>query len=87
MHRWVVEDNFPNGRPPWEDVGALMVTGEAGVEVATGTHTVLHCLGYPLRSSRTERTMMCVCVLQVYEAMKLRMLNASHSAMAYAEAF
>ena len=49
--QWVVEDNFPNGRPPWEDMGALMVKGEAGVEV--------------------------------YEAMKLRMLNASHSAMAY----
>ena len=24
--QWVIEDNFPGGRPPWEDVGAQMTT-------------------------------------------------------------
>ena len=49
--QWVIEDNFPLGRPPWEHVGALMASGESGVEV--------------------------------YEAMKLRLLNGTHSALSY----
>ncbi|MDR3688322.1 MAG: mannitol dehydrogenase family protein [Fimbriimonas sp.] len=48
FRQWVVEDNFCNGRPSWERVGAQM------------THNV-----HP------------------YEAMKIRLLNGSHSAMAY----
>ena len=31
--QWVVEDNFSNGRPPWEQVGAIMVKGDDGVHV------------------------------------------------------
>ncbi|MFV2092086.1 MAG: mannitol dehydrogenase family protein, partial [Hyphomicrobiales bacterium] len=46
--QWVIEDNFPQGRPPWELAGAQMVADVAP-----------------------------------FEHMKLRLLNASHSAMAY----
>ncbi len=46
--QWVVEDEFPQGRPPLEDVGVQLV------------HDV-----------------------QPYELMKLRLLNASHQALAY----
>jgi mannitol-1-phosphate/altronate dehydrogenase len=49
--QWVVEDDFPSGRPDWEAVDVIMVKGEHGVHV--------------------------------YESMKLRLLNASHSALAY----
>lgn len=48
FHQWVIEDNFPLGRPDWHLAGALFVP-----EVAP------------------------------YEAMKLRMLNGSHSMLAY----
>lgn len=46
--QWVVEDNFPLGRPPYENVGAQMVKD-----------------------------------VEPYELMKLRLLNASHQAIAY----
>jgi fructuronate reductase len=46
--QWVVEDNFPAGRPAFEKVGAQMVTD-----------------------------------VEPFEHMKLRMLNGSHSTMAY----
>jgi fructuronate reductase len=46
--QWVIEDNFPQGRPPFEQVGAQMVQD-----------------------------------VEPYEHMKLRMLNGSHSTMAY----
>jgi len=46
--QWVIEDNFPHGRPPFEDVGAEMVAD-----------------------------------VEPYERMKLRMLNGSHSTIAY----
>lgn len=46
--QWVLEDNFCNGRPPWEDVGAEF------------THDVTP-----------------------FELVKIRLLNASHMAMAY----
>ncbi|MBJ7536341.1 mannitol dehydrogenase family protein [Marinomonas sp. C1424] len=46
--QWVVEDNFPTGRPRWESAGVQMVAD------------VSH-----------------------YEMMKLRMLNGSHSLLAY----
>ena len=46
--QWVIEDNFPQGRPAWEKVGVELV------------HDVLP-----------------------YEEMKLRMLNGSHSFLAY----
>ena len=48
----VIEDDFCNGRPEWEAVGAIMVRPDGD-----GVH--------------------------VYEAMKLRLLNGSHSALAY----
>ena len=46
--QWVVEDVFPSGRPPWEQVGADLVDD-----------------------------------IEPYEAIKLRLLNASHQALAY----
>ncbi|GAB5360616.1 hypothetical protein AAMO2058_000642500 [Amorphochlora amoebiformis] len=46
--QWVIEDNFPLGRPEWEKTGALMVAD-----------------------------------VEPYELMKLRLLNGSHSALAY----
>lgn len=49
FHQWVIEDNFPQGRPDWHLAGALFVPSVAP-----------------------------------YEAMKLRMLNGSHSMLAYA---
>jgi fructuronate reductase len=46
--QWVVEDNFPQGRPAWEDFGVTMVSD-----------------------------------VGPFEDMKLRLLNGSHSAIAY----
>src|SRR5690606_23071763 len=46
--QWVIEDNFGNERPAWENAGALLVKD------------VAH-----------------------YETMKLRLLNGSHSLLAY----
>ncbi|WP_022734272.1 mannitol dehydrogenase family protein [Thalassospira lucentensis] len=46
--QWVIEDDFPNGRPAWEAGGAVMVDD-----------------------------------VEPYERMKLRMLNGSHSLIAY----
>jgi mannitol 2-dehydrogenase len=46
--QWVIEDTFCNARPPWEQVGAEIVTD-----------------------------------VLPYELMKIRLLNASHMAMAY----
>ena len=46
--QWVIEDNFPYGRPRFEDAGAQMVAD-----------------------------------VEPYERMKLRMLNGSHSTLAY----
>ncbi|SOE01640.1 mannitol dehydrogenase family protein [Blastococcus haudaquaticus] len=46
--QWVIEDHFPAGRPPWEEVGVQLVDD-----------------------------------VSPYEAMKLRLLNGSHQAMAY----
>lgn len=46
--QWVIEDTFCNARPPWEEVGAEIVTD-----------------------------------VLPYELMKIRLLNASHTAMAY----
>jgi mannitol 2-dehydrogenase len=46
--QWVLQDEFPTGRPPWEDAGVQLVDD-----------------------------------VEPYELMKLRLLNASHQAMAY----
>lgn len=46
--QWVIEDTFCNARPPWEEVGAQIVTD-----------------------------------VLPYEVMKIRLLNASHMAIAY----
>jgi mannitol 2-dehydrogenase len=46
--QWVLEENFPLGRPPYEDAGVQIVAD-----------------------------------VEPYELMKLRLLNASHQAMAY----
>lgn len=47
--QWVIEDDFPQGRPAWEEAGVIFADDVAP-----------------------------------YEAMKLRMLNGSHSLLAYA---
>ena len=49
FHHWVIEDDFPQGRPAWDRAGALFVAD-----------------------------------VTPYEAMKLRMLNGTHSMLAYA---
>ncbi|MEQ8391061.1 MAG: mannitol dehydrogenase family protein [Thalassospira sp.] len=46
--QWVIEDDFPDGRPAWKDGGAILVAD-----------------------------------VEPYECMKLRMLNGSHSLIAY----
>jgi len=46
--QWVIEDDFPDGRPAWEKAGAILVRD-----------------------------------VEPYELMKLRMLNGSHSLIAY----
>ena len=46
--QWIIEDNFVNGRPNWEEVGVQFVKD-----------------------------------VSLYEQMKLRLLNASHQALAY----
>ena len=46
--QWVLQDTFPDGRPPWEEAGAQLVAD-----------------------------------VEPYELMKLRLLNASHQAIAY----
>ena len=46
--QWVIEDDFPFGRPPWEDAGVLFTSD-----------------------------------VQPYETLKLRILNAGHSTLAY----
>ena len=48
FRQWIIEDNFSNGRPAWEQVGAQFTWD-----------------------------------VHPYEMMKLRLLNASHSAMGY----
>jgi fructuronate reductase len=48
FRQWVVEDDFPPGRPAWEDAGAVFVPQ-----------------------------------VSVFETMKLRLLNGSHSTLAY----
>lgn len=50
--QWVVEDDFPTGRPAWDQVGATLVPTGGGA-------------------------------LHAYESTKLRLLNGTHSAMAY----
>jgi fructuronate reductase len=46
--QWVIEDDFPSGRPSWEEAGAELVSD-----------------------------------VEPYETMKLRLLNGSHSTLAY----
>lgn len=48
FHQWVIEDNFPSGRPHWEAAGAIFTKDVAA-----------------------------------FEKMKLRLLNGSHSLIAY----
>lgn len=56
FRQWVVEDNFPSGRPAWEKAGAQMVTDVMPFELAklrmlNGTHSTLAYLsmlgGFP----------------------------------------
>lgn len=49
--QWVIEDNFPEGRPAWEKVGALLVDDVAPYELIklrllNGAHSSLAYLGY-----------------------------------------
>lgn len=48
--QWVIEDRFPEGRPHWEDAGALMVTDVAPFELMklrllNGPHSAIAYLG------------------------------------------
>ena len=52
--QWVIEDNFANGRPNWENA-----------------------------ASGDNESVLFVDDVEPYELMKLRLLNSSHSAMAY----
>ncbi|MEL0231160.1 MAG: mannitol dehydrogenase family protein [Deltaproteobacteria bacterium] len=49
--QWVIEDDFVNGRPTWENVGAEMVEDvrpfeEMKLRMLNGTHSTLAYLGY-----------------------------------------
>ncbi|MFT5893852.1 MAG: fructuronate reductase [bacterium] len=49
--QWVVEDNFCNGRPPWDDVGVLMVKDVGPYEqmklrMLNGAHSMLAYAGF-----------------------------------------
>ncbi len=49
--QWVIEDNFPNGRPPFEDAGAQLVDDVEPFEhmklrMLNGSHSTLSYLGY-----------------------------------------
>jgi len=49
--QWVIEDHFANGRPAWEQAGALMVTDVSAYEkmklrMLNGAHSLLAYLGY-----------------------------------------
>lgn len=51
FRQWVIEDNFPSGRPSWDKVGAQMVTSVEAHEhmklrCLNGTHSTLAYLGY-----------------------------------------
>jgi fructuronate reductase len=51
FRQWVIEDDFPMGRPAWEAVGAQMVTDVEAHETMklrclNGTHSTLAYLGY-----------------------------------------
>jgi fructuronate reductase len=50
FRQWVIEDNFPSGRPRWEDVGALVVADVHPFEVMklrclNGAHSALAYIG------------------------------------------
>jgi fructuronate reductase len=50
FRQWVIEDNFPNGRPRWEEVGALVVNDVHPFEVMklrclNGAHSALAYIG------------------------------------------
>jgi fructuronate reductase len=49
--QWVIEDNFPTGRPPWENAGAELVADVEPYELMklrllNGAHSTLAYLGY-----------------------------------------
>lgn len=51
FRQWVIEDNFVNGRPAWEQVGVQLVTDVAPFEhmklrMLNGSHSFLAYLGY-----------------------------------------
>lgn len=50
FRQWVIEDNFPLGRPAWHEAGAVMVKDvavfeEAKLRLLNGSHTALGYLG------------------------------------------
>jgi fructuronate reductase len=49
--QWVIEDHFANGRPAWEDAGAVMVSDVSAYEkmklrMLNGAHSLLAYLGF-----------------------------------------
>lgn len=51
FHQWVIEDDFPQGRPDWDRAGALFAANVAPYEkmklrMLNGTHSLLAWLGF-----------------------------------------
>ncbi|ALV92345.1 MULTISPECIES: fructuronate reductase [Pantoea] len=62
FRQWVIEDNFVNGRPDWDRVGAQFVTDVAPFEMMklrmlNGSHSFLAYLGYLGRCDTIADTM------------------------------
>jgi mannitol 2-dehydrogenase len=60
--QWVIEDNFSNGRPPLDEVGAQFVSDvsdhkQVKTRMLNGTHIAMACLGTLAGYQRTDEAM------------------------------
>jgi mannitol 2-dehydrogenase len=60
--QWIIEDNFSNGRPPLDEVGAEFVTDVSDhktvkTRLLNGTHVAMACLGTLAGYQRTDEAM------------------------------
>ena len=60
--QWVIEDNFSNGRPPLDEVGAEFVSDvsdhkQVKTRMLNGTHIAMACLGTLAGYQRTDEAM------------------------------
>lgn len=54
FHQWVIEDDFPLGRPAWQSVGALIVSVDKGIDsyeamklrLLNGAHSAMSYISY-----------------------------------------